>query len=101
MFQSHPAVQAARTVLSGQLLSGGISLLKDGNVVQITPTFKDHLNEVWIPFAQDVIDCYLKWGYVAISYEEEENPLVKTKRQKVKSEAKKSSKAKCESKVNL
>jgi len=94
MFQSHPAVQAARTVLSGQLLSGGISLLKDGNVVQITPTFKDHLNEVWIPFAQDVIDCYLKWGYVAISYEEEENPLVKTKRQKVKSEAKKSSKAK-------
>lgn len=94
MFQSHPAVQAARTVLSGQLLSGGISLLKDGKVVQITPTFKDHLNEVWIPFAQDVIDCYLKWGFVAISYEEEENPLIKTKRQKVNSAAKKSSKAK-------
>lgn len=93
LFQSHPAVQAARTVLSGQLLSGGISLLKDGKVIQITPTFKDHLNEVWIPFAQDVIDCYLKWGFVAISYEEEDNPLIKTKRQKVNSAAKKSSKA--------
>lgn len=73
MFQSHPAVQAARTVLSGQLLSGGISLRKEGEDVELTPAFKDHLNEVWIPFAQDVIDSLLKWGYVAISYEEHED----------------------------
>jgi hypothetical protein len=75
MFQGHPAVQAARTVLSGQLLSGGISLRKEGDDVDLTPAFKDHLNEVWIPFAQDVIDSFLKWGYVAISYEEQEDDL--------------------------
>lgn len=73
MFQGHPAVQAARTVLSGQLLSGGISLRKDGEDVELTSAFKDHLAEVWIPFAQDVIDCFLKWGYVAISYEEHDD----------------------------
>lgn len=70
MFQSNPAVQAARTVLSGQLLSGGISLRKNGSDVDLTSSFKDHLNEVWLPFAQDVIDCFLKWGHVVISYEE-------------------------------
>lgn len=75
MFQSHPAVQAARCVLSGQLLSGGISLRKEGKDVDLQPAFKDHLNEVWIPFAQDVIDSFLKWGLCAISYEEHEDDL--------------------------
>lgn len=75
MFQGNPAVQAARTVLSGQLLSGGISLRKNGTDVELQPAFRDHLNEVWLPFAQDVIDCFLKWGMVVISYEEHEDDL--------------------------
>lgn len=75
MFQSNPAVQAARTVLSGQLLSGGISLRKNGTDVKLTPAFKDHLNEVWIPFAQDVIDSFLKWGMVVVSYEDHDDEL--------------------------
>lgn len=75
MFESNPAVKAARTVLSGQLLSGGISLRKEGRDVDLTPAFKDHLNEVWIPFAQDVIDCFLKWGIVPVVYEEHEDSL--------------------------
>ena len=70
LFQSSPAVQAARTVLTGQLLSGGISLRKEGNDVELTQQFRDHLSEVWIPFAGEVIDCFLKWGLVPISYEE-------------------------------
>lgn len=75
MFQGNPAVNAARTVLSGQLLSGGISLRKNGRDVDLQPAFKDHLNEVWLPFAQDVIDSFLKWGIVVISYEEHEDDL--------------------------
>lgn len=78
MFQSNPAVQAARTVLSGQLLSGGISLRKNGADVDLRPTFKDHLDEVWIPFAQEVVDCFLKWGFVVISYEEHNDDTRKT-----------------------
>lgn len=75
MFQGHPAVQAARCVLSGQLLSGGISLRKAGEDVELQSAFKEHLNEVWIPFAQDVIDSFLKWGLCVITYEEHENDL--------------------------
>ena len=73
MFQSNPAVQAARTVLSGQILSGGISLKKDGKEVALTPAFKSHLAEVWVPFAQEVIDAFLKWGVVPIAYEDYED----------------------------
>jgi hypothetical protein len=73
MFESNPAVKAARTVLSGQLLSGGISLRKEGRDVPLTPAFKDHLNEVWLPFAQEIIDCLLKWGFVPVVYEEHED----------------------------
>lgn len=91
MFQSNPAVQAARTVLSGQLLSGGISLRKEGSDVELTPAFKDHLNEVWLPFAQDVIDCFLKWGMVVVSYEEHDDELrqasLAAKRRKVETPA--------------
>lgn len=75
MFQGNPAVQAARTVLSGQLLSGGISLRKNGSDVDLQPAFKEHLDEVWLPFAQDVVDCFLKWGFVAISYEDHDDDL--------------------------
>ncbi len=47
-----------------------LSLKKGGKEVELTPAFRDHLNEVWVPFAQDVIDSFLKWSYVVISYEE-------------------------------
>lgn len=75
MFQSNPVVQAARTVLSGQLLSGGISLRKNGSDVELTQAFRDHLSEVWLPFAQDVIDCFLKWGMVVVSYEDHDDEV--------------------------
>jgi hypothetical protein len=77
MFEGNPAVKAARTVLSGQLLSGGISLRKEGEDVELTAAFKDHLNEAWIPFAQDVIDCFLKWGLAPVVYEEYDDDLRK------------------------
>ena len=73
MYQTNSVIQAARTVLSGQLLSGGISLRKNGQDVKLKPAFKDHLDEVWLPFAQDVIDSFLKWGFVVVAYEEFED----------------------------
>ena len=29
----------------------------------------------WVPFAQDVIDCFLKWGFAVVSYEEDEDEV--------------------------
>jgi hypothetical protein len=76
LFNSHPAVQAARTILHGQLLSGGIVLRRDGEVVDLKPAFKQHLDEIWVPFAQQVVDSFLKFGYAAVVYEEDEVSLM-------------------------
>ena len=70
MYQCTPAVQAARAVLSGHLLSGGIGLRKNGEYVLLEAAFKSHLNDIWLPFAQDVVDSFLKFGYVVIAYDE-------------------------------
>lgn len=75
MFCSSAPVQAARTVLAGQLLSGGISLKKNGEDVELQPAFKEHLNEHWIKFAGDVLDCFLKWGICIVSYDEQIDEL--------------------------
>lgn len=75
LWNTHPAIQAARTILHGQLLSGGIVLRRNGDVVDLKPAFKQHLDELWIPFAQQVMDSFLKFGYVMVSYEEDIDSL--------------------------
>ena len=35
LFNTHPAIQAARTILHGQLLSGGIVLRRNGELVDL------------------------------------------------------------------
>jgi len=98
MYQTHPAVQAARTVLHSQLLSGGIQLMRNGEAAKtvkfgekgedgknkngITEDFAKHLDENWLPFAKDIIDCFLKWGFCPVVLEvPPENPAVNAIRQ--------------------
>ncbi len=77
LYNTHPAIQAARTVLHGQLLSGGIVLRRNGDIVDLKPAFKQHLDELWIPFAQQVVDSFLKFGYAMVSYEEDLDSLAR------------------------
>ena len=76
LFQSHPAISAARAILHGQLLAGGIEMRRDGEKREVKPAFKAHLDEMWLPFAASVIDSLLKFGFVVIAYEEDEESLV-------------------------
>lgn len=85
MYVSHPAVQAARTVLHSQLLSGGVQLVRDGQPLRkvkfgekdeagkvkkgVTRDFQSHLDEFWLPFARDIVDCFLKWGIAPVVFE--------------------------------
>ena len=78
-------MQAARTVLHSQLLSGGVKLMRDGEPAKtvkfgekatdgsakkgITEDFNRHLEEHWIPFARDICDSFLKWGVCAVIFE--------------------------------
>ena len=75
LYVSHPAIAAARGILHGQLLKGGLSVRRDGAVVDLQPAFAAHLDEVWLPFAADVVDSFLKWGLCAVVYEEDDESL--------------------------
>ena len=85
MYYSHPAVQAARSILHGQLLSGGIVLVRDGSVMKtvrfgqtdshgnrmhgITEDLAQHLQQHWLPFAREAIDAFLKWGLCPVVFD--------------------------------
>ena len=58
----------------GQLLSSGMSVRRQGKDVQLTEQFAKHLEGVWIPFAREVVDSFIQYGFVAVSIEEELPP---------------------------
>lgn len=71
LFSTHPAVQATRTVLHGQLLSGGLQVTRAGTRVKLAPSFVAHLEEFWISFARDVVDNFLKFGFSVFAFDEQ------------------------------
>lgn len=73
LYHSSPSIQAARSILVGQLLSSGLALTRNGKAVKLTPTFEKHLEQCWMPFARSVIDHVLMYGFVVVSIEEEES----------------------------
>lgn len=72
LYATHPAMSAARTVLLGQMLSGGLQVTRGGEAADLKPAFKRHLERHWLPFARDVIDSFLMWGFCVSVFEEEE-----------------------------
>ena len=64
-------MSAARTVLLGQMLSGGLQVTRGGEAADLKPAFKRHLERHWLPFARDVIDSFLMWGFCVSVFEEE------------------------------
>jgi hypothetical protein len=74
LYNTSPSIQAARTILMGQLLSSGCVVRRSGKDVQLQDTFARHLRDVWIPFARNVIDSFLQFGFVVVSLEEENPP---------------------------
>ncbi len=74
LYHASPSIQAARTILLGQLLSSGCVVRRNGRDVELKDTFARHLHDVWVPFAKSVIDCFLQFGFVVVSLEEESPP---------------------------
>ena len=72
LFNHNPSIQAARTILVGQLLSSGIAVKRSGKDVKLTPMFQEHLRQRWLPFARDVIDHTLMFGFVPVSIDEDD-----------------------------
>ena len=74
LYHASPSIQAARTILLSQLLSSGCVVRRDGRDVPLKDTFARHLHDVWVPFAKNVIDHFLQFGFVVVSLEEEAPP---------------------------
>ena len=74
LYHASPSIQAARTILLGQLLSSGCVVRRDGRDVPLKDVFARHLHDVWVPFAKKVIDHFLQFGFVIVSLEEEAPP---------------------------
>ena len=74
LYNASPSIQAARTILIGQLLSSGCVVRRNGEDVKLKDTFSRHLHDVWVPFAKHVIDHFLQFGFVIVSLEEESPP---------------------------
>jgi len=72
LYHTSSSIQAARTILHGQLLGSGLSVTRSGKAVKLKPSFQKHLEARWMSFAREVIDSTLKWGIVVVTIEEEE-----------------------------
>lgn len=73
LYSQSPSIQAARTILLGQLLSSGLVVRRDGKDVELKATFSRHIEDVWLPFARGIIDGFLQFGFVVVSLEEEDD----------------------------
>jgi len=74
LYHTSPSIQAARTILMGQLLGSGLQLTREGKAVKLTSTFSKYLESQWIPFAREVVDHTLMYGMCVVSIEEENPP---------------------------
>ena len=72
MHELHPTLQAASNVLESQVLSSGISLKLYGERAELTPEFNEHLQQVWVSFAREVLVSFLVYGFCVVSFETED-----------------------------
>ena len=56
------------------MLGSGVVVKRGGNNVKLTDAFARYLEERWIPFARDVIDNFLKYGFAVVSIENDTPP---------------------------
>jgi hypothetical protein len=66
----------------GQLLSSGIVVRRAGKDVELKPAFAKYLEATWLPFARNVADSFLQFGFVVVSVEEEEPRPFEAREQK-------------------
>lgn len=80
LYQTSPSIQAARTILMGQLLSSGVVVRRGGMDVELTDSFSKFLESKWLPFARDCIDSLLQFGFVVVALEPDDPPPFSGKR---------------------
>ena len=81
LYETSPSLQAAKTIIMGQLLGSGIVVKRHGRDVDLKQGFSRHLNRVWIPFARTMIERFLITGFCPVVLDEEdEEPFAALKK---------------------
>lgn len=89
LYLQKPALVSARMVLQAQLLSAGLTLRRNGEIVDLTSEFRRHVDCIWLPFAKSVIDSVIALGFCVVSYEldtSQQEITLPTKHEQVKQE---------------
>jgi hypothetical protein len=71
LYTTSPSIQACRSILVGQLLGSGIVIRRDGKDISLKPTFQQHIEQHWLPFARDLIDSFLTFGFAVVALDEQ------------------------------
>lgn len=71
LFETHPTIVAAAQVLESQILSSPLTLKYHGERTELTPEFRQHIDEHWNRFARDVLKHFIMYGFCVVTFEQE------------------------------
>jgi hypothetical protein len=71
LYETHPTLKSASSVLESQLLKGGLTLRRSGEPLECSAAFREHLDFHWMGFAQGLVRHFLISGFAVVSYEQE------------------------------
>ena len=82
LYETDATVVAAKNILESRLFGSGLALKRKGKTIDLTPEFRQHLNDVWISFAKQVLAGFLTVGFAVVSYEQEARDCATTRRRR-------------------
>lgn len=71
-FHNSTLLQMCRQMINTHLLNNGITFCKNGcrgKSISLDAELEEMLDEKWLPFCSDAIDCILCYGFVVVSYQ--------------------------------
>lgn len=79
-FHNSTLLQMCRQMINTHLLNNGITFCKNGcrgKAISIDAEMEEMLDEKWIPFCSDAIDCILCFGFVVVSFQDKYPSVLK------------------------
>ncbi len=79
LFETHPVLLSATSVLEARLLSKGPILMRNGQAVECSPEFQVHLDTHWMQFAREALRHFLIAGFCVAHYDTEPEDCATTR----------------------
>ncbi len=79
-FHNSCLLQMCRQMINTHLLNNGITFCKNGcrgKAVKVDAELEELIDDKWIPFCSDAIDCILCFGFVVVSYQDKYPSVLK------------------------